>query len=118
MDTEDLMSMRDEDFIIRVRPFVDKDGSWNGEIDLSIITQPTNKLDDEDYHQVMHFCKMLASTVPIMEYNEEMRELVHSFVMEYVDKDYEVELEQKPEVVERDGNVVKIDFATRTKGSA
>ena len=39
------MKMKSEDFIIRVRPFKDTDGSWSGDIDLSIITQPSNDLD-------------------------------------------------------------------------
>ena len=67
---ENEMKMRSEDFLIRVRPFKDTDGSWSGDIDLSIITQPSNDLPDEDYNQIMHFCKMMASTVPIMERDE------------------------------------------------
>jgi hypothetical protein len=116
-DNEEL-EMRDNDFLIRVRPFSDKHGSWNGEIDLAIISQPSNSLDDEDYFQVMHFCKMVASTVPVMEFNEDFRELVHNYVVETIDKYEEIDVEKKPEVVEQDGNVVKIDFGTTTKGNA
>lgn len=117
MDAE-MFKMKDEDFIIRIRPFREKDGEWNGEIDISIITQPSNDLSDEDYYQVMHFCKMMASTVPIMEENEVIRDLVHEYVMSTLDKEYEIELEPKPEVVNREGNVINIDFRTKTKGSA
>ena len=67
---------------------------------------------------MMHFCKMLASSIPVMELNEDFRELVHSYVVNVVDKEYEVELEDKPKVVEKEGNIVKIDFGTKTKGSA
>ena len=115
---EEQMKMKKEDFLIRIRPFRDKDGSWNGDIDLSIITQPSNDMDDEDYYQVMHFCKMMASTVPIMEYNEDLRDMVHEYVMEHVDKEYTIEVEPKSQVVDRSDNVVKIDFGTKTKGSA
>ena len=107
-----------DDFMLRIRPTINSDGSWNGEIDVAIITQPENSLDEEDYFQVMHFCKMLASTIPVMELNEDFRELVHEYVMEKVDKHYEVELEDKPRVVGTDGNVVKIDFSSKTEGSA
>ena len=116
-DNEEL-EMRDNDFLIRVRPFSDKDGAWNGEIDLAIISQPANSLDDEDYFQVMHFCKMVASTVPVMEFNEDFRALVHNYVLEIIDKQEEDVVESKPTVVEKDGNVVKIDFGTATKGNA
>jgi hypothetical protein len=115
---ENEMKLRSEDFLIRVRPFKDKDGSWTGDIDLSIITQPQNNLEDEDYNQVMHFCKMMASTVPLMEYNEDLRDMVHQYVMEHVDKEYTIEVEPKSRVVDIDDNVVKIDFGTRTKGNA
>jgi len=111
-------SIKPEDFIIRVRPFRDSEGMWNGEIDMAIVTQPENDLDDDDYFQMMHFCKMLASTIPVMEVNEDFRELVHNYVIERVDKEYEVELEDKPKVVGEDGNVIKIDFGTKTEGSA
>ena len=105
-------NIQTEDFIIRVRPFRGGDGMWNGEIDVAIVTQPDNDLHDEDYFQMMHFCKMLASTIPVMEFNEDFRELVHNYVIEKVDKEYEIELESKPKVVGKDGNVVKIDFGT------
>ena len=111
-------SIKPEDFIIRVRPFRDSEGVWNGEIDMAIVTQPENDLDDDDYFQMMHFCKMLASTIPVMEVNEDFRELVHNYVIERVDREYEVELENKPKVVGEDGNVIKIDFGTKTEGSA
>jgi len=115
---ENEMKLRSEDFLIRVRPFKDKDGSWTGDIDLSIITQPQNNLEDEDYNQVMHFCKMMASTVPLMEYNEDLRDMVHQYVMEHVDKEYTIEVEPKSRVVDVDDNIIKIDFGTRTKGNA
>jgi hypothetical protein len=63
---------------------------------------------------------MLASTVPIMEDNEELRSLVHEYVTDIVDKerDYLVELEKGPKVIDRDDNIITIDFGTTTKGSA
>ena len=120
MDELELLKTHEDDFIIRIRPYKDRQGSWNGEIDIALITQPENSFDDEDYGQLMHFCKMLASTVPIMENNEVLRELVHEYVLKYVDNEpeYMVELEESPKVVGRDDNIITIDFGTRTKGSA
>ena len=108
MSKIELEKIEAEDFVVRVRPTRDSKGMWNGEIDVAI----------EDYFQVMHFCKMLASTIPVMELNEDFRDLVHEYVMEKVDRHYDVELERKPEVVSEEGNVVKIDFGTKTEGSA
>ena len=110
--------VKKEDFIIRIRPYIDREGSWNGDIDVAIITQPENNLEDEDYFQVMHFCKMIASSIPVMELNEDFRELVHDYVVEKVDNNTKVEVEDKPKVLSKDGNVVEIDFKTKTKGNA
>jgi len=110
--------VKKEDFIIRIRPYIDREGSWNGDIDVAIITQPENNLEDEDYFQVMHFCKMIASSIPVMELNEDFRELVHDYVVEKVDNNTEVEVEDKPKVLSENGNVVEIDFKTKTKGNA
>ena len=107
-----------EDFMLRIRPTVDNDGSWNGEIDVAIISQPDNTLSDEDYFQVMHFCKMIASTIPVMEMYEDFRDIVHKFVEERVDRHYDVELENKPTITEEEGNVVRINFDSKTKGNA
>ena len=112
------MSFEDEDFIIRVRPGLDGE-EWTGEIDISIISQGENPLNDEGYGQVMHFCKMLCSTVPIMEQDETIRNLVHTYVMEVVDKDEEDVVEDDDIIITKeDGNVVHLSFGSRTKGSA
>ena len=93
-------------------------GEWTGEIDISIISQPSNDLSDESYGQVMHFCKMMCATVPIMERDEELRDMVHNFVMEHVDRQIIFEEDEDDVLIDRDGNVVTSDFGTKTKGSA
>jgi hypothetical protein len=118
MDNINYDKVEPQDFLVRVRPYLDDKGSWNGEIDVAVVTQPENNLSDDDYFQMMHFCKMLASTIPVMELNEDFRELVHNYVVEKIDKEYEVELEQKPEITYGDDNIVTIDFKTNTKGNA
>jgi len=113
------MSFEDEDFVIRVRPSLNGD-EWTGEIDISIISQANNPLNDEGYNQVMHFCKMMCATVPIMEQDETIRNLVHTYVMEVVDRETTVVVEEEDELVitKEDGNVVHLNFGSKTKGSA
>tara|TARA_R100001510_G_scaffold51163_1_gene50754 strand:+ start:788 stop:1144 length:357 start_codon:yes stop_codon:yes gene_type:complete len=112
--------IQEGDFVIRVRPTED-DGEWTGEIDISIISQADNPLDDESYGQVMHFCKMMCATVPIMEQDETIRNLVHEYVMKVVDNDAGIDVELEKELgveKEYDGNVVHLTFNSRTGGSA
>jgi hypothetical protein len=109
-------SIEGNDFMVRIRPLTNSSGSWTGEIDLAVITSPDNELGDDDYVGMMHFCKMVASSIPVMELNEEFRELVHSYVIEVVDKDYEDDVEEKATVINTEGNIVTVDF--KTKGNA
>lgn len=112
-------SIDEVDFVIRVRP-TEIDGEWTGEVDISIISQAENPLNDEGYTQLMHFCKMMCATIPLMEMDENLRSLVHSYVMEVVDRDDEDMLEDDEGVIitKEDGNVVHLSFGSKTKGSA
>ena len=113
------MQIDEEDFVIRVRPSMNGD-EWTGEIDISIISQADNPLNDESYGQVMHFCKMMCATVPIMEQDETIRNLVHTYVMEVVDNETDYVLEEDEDIIvtKEDGNVVHLSFGSKTKGSA
>jgi len=115
----DIENIEDEDFVIRIRPTVNN-SEWTGEIDISIISSAGNPLDDEGYSQVMHFCKMMCATVPIMEQDETIRNLVHTYVMEVVDNDSDYVLEEDENVIitREDGNVIHLSFGSKTKGSA
>jgi uncharacterized protein (DUF1499 family) len=109
----------DNDFVIRVRPTVDNN-QWTGEIDIAIISSSGNDINDEGYGQLMHFCKMMCATIPIMEQDETIRNLVHTYVMEVVDNDSDYVLEEDEDVIitKEDGNVVHLSFGSKTKGSA
>ena len=109
--------IQEGDFVIRVRPTEDA-GEWTGEIDISIISQANNPLDDESYGQVMHFCKMMCATVPLMEINKDLRDLVHHYVMNVVDNDEEDVLDDDVVITKEDGNVIHLSFGSKTKGNA
>ena len=110
-----------EDFLIRVRPFANDDGTWSGEVDISIMAMPDNPMDDEDYYQVMHLAKMMCSSVPVMEEIEEFRNIVNEYVTKVIDTEIDIDIELEEEAgVEKtyDGNVVHLTFNTKTGGSA
>ncbi len=113
--------VNNEDFLIRVRPFADDDGTWSGEVDISIMAMPDNPMDDEDYYQVMHLAKMMCASVPVMEEVEELRNIVHEYVLKVIDTEMDIDVELEEEAgVEKtyDGNVVHLNFNTKTGGSA
>ena len=112
-----LKQVNNEDFLIRVRPMLDEDNVWLGQVDICIISQPDNPCDDEDYSQLMHFCKMVCASVPVMEGIEEFRDALNAFVNSSEEEinedaiDFEIEKTY-------DGNVVHLNFNTKTGGSA
>ena len=112
-------SIDEGDFVIRIRPS-EVDGEWTGEVDISIISQANNPLNDEGYTQVMHFCKMMCASIPLMEMDENLRNLVHNYVMEVVDRDDDdvVEDDEGVIITKEDGNVVHLSFGSKTKGNA
>jgi len=113
--------MRDEDFMIRVRPYADEDGIWSGEVDISIMYGDDNPMNNDDFHQVLHFTKMMCAAVPVMEEVEELRNIVHEYVTKIIDKEMDISVEMEEEAgVEKsyDGNVVHLNFNSRTKGNA
>jgi hypothetical protein len=122
MDIERIKeNINDEDFIIRVRPFADDDGKWTGEVDISVMAFADNPVDDDDYEQLMHFCKMMCASVPLMQESKDLRELAHEYVINYVDTEMDIDIELEEEVgVEKtyDGNIVHLNFNTKTGGSA
>jgi len=114
---DSFLELREDDFVVRVRPTV-IDSEWTGEVDVAIITSADNNLDDESYSQLMHFTKMMCATVPLMEINEDMRNFVHTYVMEEIDNILESITEEPVVITQEDGNVIRLNFGTRTKGRA
>ena len=91
------MCIRDRDFIIRVRPFANDDGAWSGEVDISIMAMPNNPLEDEDYSKLMHFTKMMCAAVPVMEEVTDLRDVVHEYVVNVIDREMEISVELEEE---------------------
>lgn len=115
-----LLELSEDDFIVRIRPTV-VDKEWTGEVDIAIVTSAHNQLDDESFNQMIHFTKMMCATVPMMEYDEEMRDYVHNYVMEELDNMMEEMVEhddQEVVITKEDGNIVRLSFGSKTKGNA
>lgn len=109
MEEDDYLETKREDFLIRVRPGVDK-GQWTGAVDISIVASANSGLDDESYGQLMHFCTMMCATVPMMEQDESLRQYVHEFAMSSYDE--EEEAKNNVDITHENGNVIRLHFNT------
>lgn len=106
-----------EDFIIGVRPSLDSNNTWTGEINLSIVTSKDNPLDDDDYYSLLSFCKVICSSVPAMEEDEYIRKKLEAKATEYQDMEEALE-DKKAKIVDRHDNVVVLSFDADTEGNA
>ena len=71
MDTQNI---KPSDFLILVRPHLDKQDKWTGEVTLKMVVDKANKLDDEDFHSMINFTKQICASVPLMEENRIFRD--------------------------------------------
>jgi len=110
--------LEEDDFVIRIRPSI-LGNEWSGNVDISIITSSKNSLSDDSYGQLLHLCKMICATVPIMEQDNDLGEFVSDWVVANIDNmEYEFEEEKTVEITHEGGNVVRLNFGTPTKGNA
>ena len=103
-------------FCIQLKPVVDSDYNWNGELQVNIITDKDNPLDRESYMSMMHLTEIVACSIAYMEQNPDLIQNIEDFIdsPEYDD----VSIKQEPEVEYTDGNVIKLSFGSQTKGNA
>ena len=63
----------------------------------------------------------MCAAVPVMEEVNELRSIVHEYVTKVIDNEVDIDVELEEEAgVEKtyDGNVIHLNFNSKTKGSA
>ena len=111
-DDKILVECKPEDFIIRITPIV-KNKKWAGEVNVGIVIADDMFFNDEDYANLLHFCRMITATVPMMEEMRTFRELINDYALNELDREDETVV--KPRVVSRKDNVVRVSFNPKLK---
>ena len=102
-----------EDFLIRVNPHLTSEGKWNGGVEVAIHPNADNPLDDEDYFQVEHICRMICATLHFLETDNTFREKIGNYVVKQMDSEA---ISNEGTINEKKwDNVVSIDFKKPTK---
>ena len=112
-----LSKIKPEDFVIGIRPDMDENNVWTGEIHMSIVTDKNNPLNDDDYYSLLAFCKVICSSVPAMEEDDYIRKKLEDKATEF-DEYTDAPQKKKGKVVDKQGNVVVLSFDAETKGNA
>lgn len=111
----------DNDFIIRIRPHIDKEKRWSGEIDVSIINLSQNDLDNEDFNAMMYLSKLVAASIPAMDENDSIRVAMQDVLEDYESAgniDEEEMMDFDVDISDEGDNVVRLTFNSKTQGSA
>ena len=108
------MLVNNEDFYIQLRPNMDKNKNWLGTMQVNIVTSNSNPIDDEGYNQLFHLCQLIASIVPYMDDNPD----IIPELEKYMELENKREKAKKLKVLGKEGNVINLNFNSKTNGRA
>ena len=106
-----------DDFVIVIRPIRQEEeeevayeeGSWTGEVQVSIITNvKETTLTEVEFHNMLMLCNFAAAAIPAMEENVFVRDLIHSYAQKNM-------IMPTPE---KGFTSTKLTFDTATEGTA
>mgnify|MGYP003626691686 FL=1 len=103
--------LKPEDFVIQVKPHVDKEG-WTGDVSLSIMIGKDNPLNDEDFEAMLNFTRNICASVPLMEHNKIFRDAVEAEAEKHnpIQDIFDTPSSKRGTVLELDDNVIHISF--------
>jgi len=110
------MDFDQNDYIIRLSPFLNKKGEWTGEIMVGTCTTDDNVLSDFDHAQLMKLSHMMCASLPVMEEDSAVRRLLENEVERTIDDALEEEKEKVKPTIEVAGvsdNVISVLFNSK-----
>lgn len=110
------MDFDQNDYIIRLSPFLNKRGEWTGEIMVGTCTTDDNTLSDFDNAQLMKLSHMMCASLPVMEEDSAVRKLLENEVERTIDDALEEEKEKVKPAIEVAGvsdNVISVLFNSK-----
>ena len=107
MDKQDVQT---NDFMIVVRPHIDKKNKWTGEVTLKMVVDKANRLDDDDFYSMISFTKQICASVPLMEENKIFRDATERLAEKYLSQEELAQgIDRLTQPKERD-NVIHVNF--------
>lgn len=107
-------------FAVALEPEFGPDGKWLGIISAHIEESIEDDLNEEEVTQIRSVCGMMATTLTLMEEDPDFLDYVKGFFIAHQTEMFEnflTELEEKPNFT-KDGNVITLNFDTKTHGNA
>ena len=110
------MDFDQNDYIIRISPFLDKKGEWTGEIMVGTCTTDDNVLSDFDHAQLMKLSHLMCASLPVMEEDSAVRRLLENEVERNIDDELEKDFKEIKPAIEVAGvsdNVISVLFNSK-----
>ena len=103
-----LIDFNPNDYIVRLTPLLDKKGDWTGELIVGTVTTDDNTMSDNDHYQLMHLTQMVCASIPAMEEDEEVRQVLSGMV-DAIQED--LKDEEPSKVLDVQENVINVKFS-------
>jgi len=111
-------------FAVAIEPEFNEEGKWTGAVHASLEETLNDDLNIDELTQIRTVCGMMASTLTLMEADPEFLDYIREYFVENfaeMVEDFIEDIEEseggKPNFT-KDGNVITLDFNTKTFGSA
>ena len=110
MQIEDRIFMEFDanDYVVRLSPFLDKNGTWTGELLVGTVTTEENDMSDEDHYNLMQITKLVCASVPAMEEDEQVRNTLVRIAERVEEEERQNTPASKVESIEE--NVINVKF--------
>ena len=107
-------------FAVAIEPVFDEDNKWTGVVSGHIEEQLADDLCESELTQLRMVCGMLATCLQLLEAEEEFLEYVQDtfFSMNKEVLDELLDLEERTPNYTKEGNVLTLNFNTKTHGNA
>ena len=98
------------DFMIIVRPHLDKKNKWTGEVTLKMVVDKANRLDDDDFYSMISFTKQICASVPLMEENKIFRDATEQLAEKYLSQEELAQGIDRLTQPKESDNVIRVNF--------
>jgi len=114
-----MIDMTENDFGVLMRPVIEEDGEWDGNVQISVFSNLMPDLDDDTHSQLMFLAYKMSAMVQFCNENPDFDDTLNDYTDDLVVELGllpEDELKPKEKITSRVGNVITLDFNTKCEG--
>jgi hypothetical protein len=116
-----MIELRELDAAVIIRPKLDEDGKWTGNIDMAIASGTMEGLDDDTHAQIMFICYKLSAVIPYCNAHEAFSDVLDTYTTQMLNSmKMDESLKTKPKdikdlLLKTKDNILTVDFVSPRK---